>query len=522
VIVAHRSRHQFRRVMYGGKAKTFGVWLSRSLTVVTGGLVVITVVAFAFGPMIEEAVRGLVSGRENPLVAAQANLDSVTELLDEATAANRELKSEWAEALAALETKAKQAGNSTVLQDWVTSRRHVQRLDAALRWKKKLSERYLEDLARLEELREDVNDIRGNITRQNEGRQEMRRWLAVILFGICGGGHLFHWVGVFRQRAAVAAMCPQCLSSGSLVPSEPPPKGMWECSSDDEIEGSCDLKLWERYRRMTKIGFPTLGIPSSGKTHWLAMVYRQISLGSYPAKAIIRPIDSPTTDDFDYRVAGILDGDGTTATDYARLPRGLPFEFQDVDPWGNSEVMVHIFDLAGETIQRDISNPRVVRALKAHGFLFFLDPTDEAGVQAQMKALQKFRDGVANVIGPRLKIPVALCVSKIDQLPNQQFGKGGSIDQFYEDIRKVGLTFSLEAMEKRSRIVSRLRETMWPGWEIEKEVGKIFGGRHLFFPLTPVGLENIGEKDLKKVTARPFAIQEPLFWLLHMSGYPVF
>jgi hypothetical protein len=522
VIVIHRNRHQARRVMHGGKAKTFGVWLSRSLTLITGSLVLITVVAFAFGPMIEDEVRGFVAGRVNPLVDAQTTLDSEITRRDKATQTNQGLKSEWETYIADLEKKAAEAGGTTVFGDWVESRRHVQRLDAALLWKKKLAEKYLVDLARLSELRDDVNKKRGQITRQTQDRQNMRRWLAVILLGVCGGGHFVHWLSVFRQRAAVAALCPQCLSIDSLVPSPPPPKGMWECSADDEVEGACDLKLWGRYRRMIKVGFPTLGIPSSGKTHWLAMVYRQIALGNYPSEANIRPIDSPTTDDFDYRVDGILEGLGTTATDYARLPRGLPFEFEDVDAWGKTEAMVHIFDLAGETIQRDISNPRVVRALQSHGFLFFLDPTDEAGVRPQMKALQKFRDGVAAVIGPRLKIPVALCISKIDQLPNQKFGQGDNIRQFYEDIRKVGQTFSLEAMEERSRIVSRLRDTMWPGWMIEDEIRKIFGGRHLFFPMTPVGLENIGETDLKKVDVKPFAIHEPLFWLLHMSGYPVF
>jgi hypothetical protein len=326
------------------------------------------------------------------------------------------------------------------------------------------------------------------------------------------------WIVIFRARRVQRLLCPQCLSTGSLVPIKPPPKGMWECLAEDEIP--CDLKLWDRYRRMTKVGFPTLGIPASGRTHWLATVYRQISLGNYPSKANITPIDS-TTDYFDYLLGGIH-GHRSAVTQSGRVPSPPLFEFQDADLWGRTEAMVHIFNLSDWTTQKHISNPRVVRALQTHGFLFFLDPTDEAGVQTQMKALHRFRDGVANVIGPRLKIPVALCVSKIDLLPNQQFGKGGSIDQFYEDIRKVGLTFSLEAMEKRSRIVSRLRETMWPGWEIEKEISRIFGGRHLFFPLTPVGLENIGEKDLKKVTTRPFAIQEPLFWLLHMSGYPVF
>ena len=77
-------------------------------------------------------------------------------------------------------------------------------------------------------------------------------------------------------------------------------------------------------------------------------------------------------------------------------------------------------------------------------------------------------------------------------------------------------------MSRRSAITGELRDTIWPGWNIEREVDEIFGGRFQFFPMTPVGLESKGEKDLSKVTIRPFAVLEPLLWLLHMTGHPIF
>ena len=75
--------------------------------------------------------------------------------------------------------------------------------------------------------------------------------------------------------------------------------------------------------------------------------------------------------------------------------------------------------------------------------------------------------------------------------------------------------------QARSRLVSRLRDTIWPGWQIERQVRELFGGRYLFFPLTPVGLDGRGETDLSLRTISPFGLLEPLMWLLEMNGYRV-
>jgi hypothetical protein len=76
---------------------------------------------------------------------------------------------------------------------------------------------------------------------------------------------------------------------------------------------------------------------------------------------------------------------------------------------------------------------------------------------------------------------------------------------------------SVETIEARSKLMSRLRDTVWPGWQIDD----LFGGRFVFFPLTPVGLDGLGERDLTRRTIAPVGLLEPLLWLLHMNGYPV-
>jgi hypothetical protein len=66
----------------------------------------------------------------------------------------------------------------------------------------------------------------------------------------------------------------------------------------------------------------------------------------------------------------------------------------------------------------------------------------------------------------------------------------------------------------------QLRDTIWPGWEIERQIDDLFGGRYMFFPFTPVGLDGLGE-DLANRVISPVGILHPLLWLLHMNGYPV-
>ena len=62
---------------------------------------------------------------------------------------------------------------------------------------------------------------------------------------------------------------------------------------------------------------------------------------------------------------------------------------------------------------------------------------------------------------------------------------------------------------------------LWPGWQIERQIDDLFGGRYAFFPLTPVGLDGRGEADLSLRTISPFGLLEPLLWLLQMTGHPV-
>ncbi|MGN1274508.1 MAG: hypothetical protein ACI4UF_07955, partial [Thermoguttaceae bacterium] len=94
---------------------------------------------------------------------------------------------------------------------------------------------------------------------------------------------------------------------------------------------------------------------------------------------------------------------------------------------------------------------------------------------------------------------------------------------FYEELGKIdptGIAMNKDVINRRSELTDELRKKIWPDWDMESQINDLFGGRYKFFPLTPVGLDGVGEADLRLRTIAPFGLVEPLAWLLEMSGYP--
>ena len=124
-----------------------------------------------------------------------------------------------------------------------------------------------------------------------------------------------------------------------------------------------------------------------------------------------------------------------------------------------------------------------------------------------------------------LRKSLTLCLTKLDLMVNQGFGQGSDVvSQFYEELDRIDTeykSFSLAIIEQRSQLTANMREVIWPGWNIEREIRNLFGERYAFFPLTPVGLDRPGVDDLSQRNIEPYGILEPLVWLLHMNGYPV-
>ena len=135
----------------------------------------------------------------------------------------------------------------------------------------------------------------------------------------------------------------------------------------------------------------------------------------------------------------------------------------------------------------------------------------------------KIKMGVTR--GRTIKAPVAICVSKIDKLFSRKDLSGGAIvQQFYADLRELdpnGDDYSIEIIDAFSSLMERYIPTIWNGWNVRQSVDQIFDGRFRFFPLTPVGLQSLGQDDLEHITQFPYRVLHPLLWLLQMNGFHV-
>ena len=538
-VVCHDRRHEIRKRLNGGRPKAMG--LSKVLAVLLVLLACTTITTFVMGDRIYAAMLAAGAGQEETTQQRiERDSAALAAKLEELQATRQALE----EARVGLEESV-----HTRLVKGLPARNRVPD-----RWRQVRAAMLsaLETMATLDVIGEGLEADRADLAQKVEVlRSEesatrwyllIRRWirglLGTTLLGITAAGGVWFWAGVKRRRQQTSATCPLCLGRGSLQSED----GASEDSGDLQVVQcrnvisqdpyeQCNFSFKEAYRSMPKLCFPTLGIPQAGKTHWLAMLYWGLNQGNYPKTVEFERVRSQTSEDFDRIVEEILNARiGTAATQQDRIPHPLVFNFRDHDPLGRSNLLVNIFDYSGEvTSEMDATDYRRRRALDGDGFLFFLDPTYPSEVQA--KALADFREDLRLIkgvkAGRRLRTPVALCISKIDLLAGHDYRlEDGSdaIARFYEDLTRIdptGESTRRAILEERSRLTSKLREVIWPDWQIERQIDDLFGGRFAFFPLTPVGLDGRGESDLSLRTISPFGLLEPLLWLLQMTGHPV-
>jgi hypothetical protein len=377
----------------------------------------------------------------------------------------------------------------------------------------------------------EIKSYRDTAAQWRRGASVICGFIGMGLLGFVAGGFLWLLRGMSQRTRELAQTCPLCLAKGKL---EAGPGGADTLQCRSVISESpfeeCSFDFPAMYRTLPKLSFPTLGVPASGKTHWLAMVYRQLNQNQdVPSEVEFAKIRSQASEEFDRIVDDILSAKrGPAATQTGALPHPLVFNFVDQDRLGRSNLLVNIFDYSGEVLrERTLEDHQRRRAFTADGYFFFLDPTRTS--DEQTAALTNFRQDVRIVkklrAGQQIHCPVALCVPKIDLLTGQPYADpsgGDAVDLFYREIGEIGWGMDQKSMHARSTLMRNLRDTIWPGWEIEKTIDDIFGGRYMFFPFTPVGLDGMGEDwAVGNRVISPVGILHPLMWLLHMNGYPV-
>lgn len=529
----HERRQELRRWLFGGRARALG--LSKFLAASLVCLTLVTLIVFLLGDHVYQWL--LQAGMGNEPSPRQAFV-----------AENMKLDADVAKSSAERQTAEKQF--HAAFDSWRT-RRSGETSQAALfdedeqvrQWTLRLAEELAATRQTTAAIARDLKDLdqaNAEIARSAEQRdaylrqkQWIRGGLGGALLALSAAGGLAFRRGVRGRQRKTRETCPLCLGQGTFEPlgdDAHPGLEMARCTNviSEHPYEECDFTFSSMYRENVKLCFPTLGIPQAGKTHWLAMVYRELNRGNFPNVIQFERIRSTSSDEFDVVVDEILNKKlGPMATQVGRIPHPLIFNFLDHDRFGASNVLVNIFDYSGEvTRSQTIEDRQRQRALDGDGFFFFLDPTEPSETQSQ--ALAGFREDLRRIKGIRagqqVHVPIALCVSKLDLMINQSYADpqgGGVIEKFYRDLGELGWEMSVAAIEARSRLMAHLRDTVWPGWQIERQIDDLFGGRYLFFPLSPVGLDGPGERDLTRRTIAPVGLIEPLLWLLHMNGYPV-
>ena len=545
LVVAHDRRHEIRRWLNGGRPRKMG--LSYVLPVVFLVFAGVTVGLFLFKNRIYWYLVTLGSGEaSSPYEVIREQNRSVEDELSGWEAKRQRPFQEYTKALEDSRQRIRQStGAQTDLpEQWATRQVSLQRVSVALDVQQGVVKQLESDLSDATKLQKEIDAL----SEERASYLRMQRWIRVILgvtlLGLAALGWWLFLRGRSRRRATTRNTCPLCLAENTFQPAEDD-LNLVQCSAltSEDTGVRCNFVFASHYREMTKISFPTLGIVASGKTLWVLMAYQQLVNHRFPREIEISQARTPIFKDLEEQVDELLmERIVPPPTPPGHIPHPVIFNFRDRDRLGRSRILVNIFDYSGEVGEMNLADRQRQRALAGDGFLFFLDPTMPSDIQS--RALEKFRLDLQDFLeakgaesGRQIRTPVALCVSKLDLMVNMPYSDyvdpstdGGekraerrSLNRFYRRLKEIEWKSDLASIEKRSQEMAALREVIWPNWDIEHHVDQLFGGRFKYFPLTPVGLNRLGETELTRIDdMAPVGLLDPLLWLLHMNGYPVF
>ena len=330
-------------------------------------------------------------------------------------------------------------------------------------------------------------------------------WPAIAIVGIAAAVSLGF---AFRERATVRRLFRQGLRARPLGRASVP------------VSGS---HLWT----MPHLAFPMVSLlPGTGRTMWIHELDDHFNRGGdLPHNLTVTHVRDRTHAYLDDTIAAILSNSASTHDWHAR-----PYSYQILVTWKDwlgllgchTALKQHCWEDKCELTQAHRQEFGASSLTTCHGVFILLDPS-RASIAERRSVMDRFNACVNALDATRTKtrVPVAICVTKIDllKLPSRQDAEGdGPIDSFYSDLAEIGWGHDLPSIRRRSELTRNLCESIWPEWEIETQTENAFGARPMFFPMTPVGLDGLGE-DLANRVISPVGILHPVRWLLHMNGY---
>jgi hypothetical protein len=534
-VLWHYRRHEWRRWRHGSKAR--GLVLTKLLLfVVLPVLGIVTIGVFLGGRQIYELLLSATGAPPSPQRELEEDIADLQKQAQEWTGKREAAQRQRDGALKAWRPTA-----GPLAADAEAAYGAVRDLRVALLVERQYADALAADRSALAAVGQQVRDTSAQVAQYEFKRQLIAGLLGLGLFGLAGTfGGLFARA-IRRHKKEMRETCPRCLQHGTFEAADEnvgngriEPTLICRHQVSEMPYEECEFTFPAAYRDLDKLCFPCLGATNAGKTHWLLTAYRDLNRGAYDSECQFQRLRNRASELFDRFVDETLRQRFSTANTQPGLAHPLVFNFLDRDRWGTSNVLINILDFSGEavSVDRDVTIQWVRRALHGDGYLFLLDPTDS--IERQQLTLDEFRDRVRAVrrlsVGRQLESPVALCLTKIDMLLSQPYAATGGDDlvrRFYRELGEVGWQMDLESIEARSRLVARVKDLIWPGWQLERQVRELFGERFMFFPLTPVGLNGIDAlasdelMDLSRRVIQPVGLVDPLLWLIHMNGYPV-
>ncbi|MBQ2621460.1 MAG: hypothetical protein IJF84_08985 [Thermoguttaceae bacterium] len=557
--VLHDKRRELRRWLNGGRARKMR--LSKVLFGFIIFLAIATFVTFLFGNVIYRAALDMsVQGKAPKAAFAQQieqlkkDVDKLQEKADEQTVelrnARKALEKPFNEAVPSDKEqklgenlyKEISAYRSAVINNAI----YVKQTEALLK-------AFNEDWEAVKVVYEDNQKYSRQAVKYLRLKHFLRAFLGIVLLSLLAWGLFAYFNGVMSQRAKYRNTCPMCLTEGEVQtlrnPDEyaaasrkyqfdpqlvPPPNengGTAVCTHQMTAKPRrlCNFAYGSQYQNLPKLSIPTLGVPQAGKTFWMTMLYWQLNNGYSSQSKDMVIVPTAATNDLQTSVDELVNKRHLLpATQRDRIPYPMMFQYTDHDPLGRTKVLTSVFDYSGE-VTTDVAAEdfRRQRALASDAFLFFIDPTYPWEPQAA--ALERFNSDLRTQKQIQqwrsLRLPIALCLTKIDLLPTIPNWENawGKAAKFYAEMEKIDPTgegLSKSIIEQRSALVDELRKDIWPEWDMDAQIKKLFGGRHMYFPMTAVGLEGSGETDLAVRTLSPFGLAEPLYWVMEMNGFP--
>jgi hypothetical protein len=433
---------------------------------------------------------------------------------------------------------------SPLLDDWVSARRKLGKLHEVVAVQQAFSSALRADLGTLNQAEAKLASSAETLRHLAGRRTTIRLAGGIVIPAVCLGGVWALYHRNSRRRRIDGDMCVRCHWSGKLVeikdrPREPgDPEGTGgvrriRCEAQFKPGEPCDFEFPARVREWPRLCIPTLGITRAGKTHWMAAFFDE-SRRSDGSRVRFEPIRTQGLSVLEQAQNLLRAGVEFPPTQPA-LPDPVIYEFGDADALLSSEALLNLFDFAGEVAQSmDVRHPLRRRMLDADGYFAFLDPMKSA--EEQFKLFEKVHHDLRETGRVTLRrvagVPAAICVPKLDRLRRQAetgaTGHAAAIKEFFEGLRKLerarkGSVITASLIDARSRLTARLIRQLWPREDLEDRIQRIFGRRYRFFPMTPLGLDHVGDSDGGPAArAEPYAVREPLLWILHANGYVVF